>query len=57
MEASYATRLLANLNNLRQNSNHGTLCDVEIGKTKKTILSTSDGSGTRNPPGFWVFQV
>jgi len=30
METSYATRLLANLNNLRQNSNHGNLCDVEI---------------------------
>ena len=32
MEANYATRLLANLNNLRHNSNQASLCDVEIGK-------------------------
>ena len=54
MEASYATRLLANLNNLRQNSNHGNLCDVEIGKI--TLLS-SDGLGFQIPVfGFNMFH-
>ena len=54
MEASYATRLLANLNNLRQNSNHGNLCDVEIGKI--TLLS-SDGLGSQIPVfGFNMFH-